>query len=435
MAESTLSPGDSTRPHVIRCAECHELVPADRVRHREERVRVAATPTPGEWRAGGPPIFKPTWHGPHVVPRKRPGAEPVPPPQRNAYAVERIPVCVDCLRRQRMGLYGVCAIAGICFLVAVALYSRVEPQSGGEQVALLTPTDSLSRASSATATPRPAPPPALAPFVPPTKKDEAGNSAPIWQPIKDAAASLFASASESPAPAPASDAPPSAVVASASPAAPPAPPTEPAATGDKGSDSSPIWQPILDAASNLFASSSESPTPTPAPASDAAPSSAVVASATPSAAGAAPAPPAATTTSPRPAANAPGAPGSASAPADVAEATSSAPPIWETERKPARKVAKASPPRREAPSANALALRNNGYAALQQRHYREALTMLQQATMMGDAYAPMYIGQLFESGMGVPRDVGQASYWYGIAIDRGNGAALVAFNRMRVSPY
>lgn len=61
--------------------------------------------------------------------------------------------------------------------------------------------------------------------------------------------------------------------------------------------------------------------------------------------------------------------------------------------------------------------------------------MLQEATLMGDAYAPMYIGQLFENGIGVARDVGQASYWYGIAINRGNAAALTAFNRMRVNPY
>jgi TPR repeat protein len=82
-----------------------------------------------------------------------------------------------------------------------------------------------------------------------------------------------------------------------------------------------------------------------------------------------------------------------------------------------------------------VALRNNGYAALGQGRYGEALALLQQATLMGDAYAPMYIGQLFEKGMGVPRDVGQASYWYGIAISRGNGTALVAFNRMRMNPY
>ena len=80
-------------------------------------------------------------------------------------------------------------------------------------------------------------------------------------------------------------------------------------------------------------------------------------------------------------------------------------------------------------------MRNDGYTALRERRYRDALALLQQATMMGDAYAPMYIGQIFENGMGVPRDVGQASYWYGIAINRGNGAALMAFNRMRINPY
>jgi len=80
-------------------------------------------------------------------------------------------------------------------------------------------------------------------------------------------------------------------------------------------------------------------------------------------------------------------------------------------------------------------MRNDGYTALRERRYRDALALLQQATMMGDPYAPMYIGQIFENGMGVPRDVGQASYWYGIAINRGNGAALMAFNRMRINPY
>lgn len=80
-------------------------------------------------------------------------------------------------------------------------------------------------------------------------------------------------------------------------------------------------------------------------------------------------------------------------------------------------------------------MRNDGYTALQQRRYGEALSLLQHATMMGDPDAPMYIGQIFENGFGVARDVGQASYWYGIAINRGNGAALTAFNRMRVNPY
>jgi TPR repeat protein len=91
--------------------------------------------------------------------------------------------------------------------------------------------------------------------------------------------------------------------------------------------------------------------------------------------------------------------------------------------------------REETAAVKGSAIRNDGYAALQERRYRDALSLLQQATMMGDSYAPMYIGQIFENGFGVPRDVGQASYWYGIAINRGNGAALAAFNRMRVNPY
>jgi hypothetical protein len=126
----------------------------------------------------------------------------------------------------------------------------------------------------------------------------------------------------------------------------------------------------------------------------------------------------------------------ASAPSTAdAAPTPAEPPVWQSEHKPPRKVAKAAPKPRTEPSATAVSLRNSGYAALSQRRYGEALTMLQRATMMGDAYAPMYIGQLFEGGVGVPRDVGQASYWYGIAINRGNAAALAAFNRMRINPY
>jgi TPR repeat protein len=122
--------------------------------------------------------------------------------------------------------------------------------------------------------------------------------------------------------------------------------------------------------------------------------------------------------------------------ADVAEA-SPAPPIWAVEPKTPHKTVKTTPPIRRdvSAAANVLAMRNNGYAALQERRYHDALALLQQATMRGDPYAPMYIGQIFEKGIGVPRDVGQASYWYGIAINRGNGAALAAFNRLRVNPY
>jgi TPR repeat protein len=117
----------------------------------------------------------------------------------------------------------------------------------------------------------------------------------------------------------------------------------------------------------------------------------------------------------------------------VAEAAPAAPsPVWQPERKAAQR--KVPAPRRPVAS-NALALRNTGYAELLQRRYPQAFSLLQQATVMGDAYAPMYIGQLFANGLGVPRDIGQASYWYGIAINRGNAAALSAFNRLRLNPY
>lgn len=357
MADSTLSSGDSARPHVIRCAECHELVPADRVRHREERVKVAARPRPGRWRAGGPPIFQPAPQRPRLGPGLRPAMQAAPPP-RGSYAVERIPVCENCLRRQRMGLYAICGIAAICVFVAAALYSR-EPPPNGQQVALLTPP----------VAPNPTPPPTAPPKL----------QAP----------------------------------AVAAPATPPA--------ADEADDARPIWQPIWEATTNLLSSLSapQAPDATPAP-QDTPP---VIASASPTA-------PATPTTEPTPPAEATGS--VAAPPTDVAAADSAAPPVWAT--KPARKVAKVAP-RRAMPGTNAVALRTNGYAALGQGRYGEAMSLLQQATMMGDAYAPMYIGQLYEKGMGVPRDVGQASYWYGIAINRGNGTALVAFNRMRMNPY
>jgi localization factor PodJL len=337
--DSTLSPstGEPATTHVIRCAECHELVPADRVRHREERVKAAARPAPGRWRSGGPPIFQPTAHGPRVAS----GARPPAPSPHSAYAIERIPVCVDCLRRQRMGLYGVCGIAAACLVAAIFLYTRQAGAPSRQDVALQTPVASRE--------PTPVKPPAAPPAA-----EKSTEPLPVW-----------------------------------------------------AKAATPLQPPVV--------------TPPPTPHSPAAAPSTPV-SDTP----ASPAPEAATAQSAPPDAS----------PTETA-AASPEPPIWQSDREPApRKVAKATPPARHArPAANALALRNSGYAALAQRHYREALTLLQQATMMGDAYAPMYIGQIFESGIGVPRDVGQASYWYGIAIDRGNSVALTAFNRMRASPY
>lgn len=389
MADRALSPGDSAKPQVIRCAECRELVPADRVRYREEHVELGAAPAPGRWRVGGPPIFRRAAHDRSFTPDMRPKARAAPF-ARNISATERIPVCIDCLRRQQLGLYGVCAIVGLCFAVAVALYLPLDAPSSARQVAQLTSTLISRLTPPATATPTSSA--ALtAAQTPAPAEDDAADAPRRWQPIWDAAASLLSSATSA-----LGELPSAAAQSSAELAPGPGPDT---------------------ASPPVAIASAASPTPraTPEPR---APTAEPIA---------APEGPAATDSS-----------RSATEPSpDFAEAASLGPPIWATERKPARKVTKAAPAvRRDTPAAaNALAMRNDGYAALRARRYRDALTLLQQATIMGDPDAPMYIGQIFENGIGVARDVGQASYWYGIAINRGNGAALTAFNRMRVNPY
>lgn len=368
MADCTGSPGDSPGLHVIRCAECHALVPADRVRHREERVGTGSAPAPGRWRAGGPPLFH--------------GQLQLAPALRSGPAIERVPVCVDCLRRQKVGLYAVCSIAAACGAFAVALYWGEAP-GNDQQLALLRLTDAPTPQSQGTATSTPV----LLPTPPAAGASVAGSSVkakaaatPIWQPIVDAA-SLFATPSAG------------------------APTPEPTSSPPAIPETAPAPVAVVSAQADAAPTGS-------IPAADPSPSRATTEEAA-------------------------SVPSASVREADVSVAGATAPPIWATEGKPARKPVKAAPAaRRDMPAgANVVAMRNDGYAALQERRYHEALILLQHATMMGDPYAPMYIGQIFEKGIGVPRDVGQASYWYGIAIDRGNGAALAAFNRLRVNPY
>ena len=316
---------------VIRCAECKELVPAERVRHREERVKLAAPASPGRWRAGGPPIFR-------ARPAPQRGARDASAAdgQHPSYAVERVPVCLECLRRQRKGLAAVCGITALCVLAAFLVFSRDRepPNNSQPQLASLSvtsqPSSATGPAASSTTTKAKAAPVSPAPPVP---------------------APALADASPEPTPTPAS---------------PPAPAARP--------------NPPLPAASEPATRS---------PTSD----SLAAAFAT-----------------------------------DV-------PPVWTATRKTGQR--KPPPAARHAAAAapKAVSLRSDGYAELTRRRYAQALSLLEQSTMLGDAYAPMYIGQLFESGAGVPRDVGQASYWYGIAINRSNAEALAAFNRLRMNPY
>jgi hypothetical protein len=379
VADSTGSPGDSAGLHVIRCAECHALVPADRVRHREERVRTRSAPAPGRWRAGGPPLFRGQTQSRHLIHSS--GAQTqLAPALRNGPAIERVPVCVDCLSRQKVALCGVCSIAAACCAVAMALYWGEAP-GNEQQVPLVRLEDRPNPPPQSMATPTPALLP-IASAAAGSAKDKAGDPPPIWQPILDAAANLLAAASAGPPPIP-------------------------------------------------------EPIPAPSATPEAAPPSLAVASLRPAAAPIGPIPTAEPTPSRATTEEAASVPSASVPDADVSEASGSAQPIWATKGKQTRKPVKTVPAgRRDVPAAaNVVAMRNGGYAALQERRYPEALILLQHATMMGDPYAPMYIGQIFEKGIGVPRDVGQASYWYGIAIDRGNGAAVAAFNRLRVNPY
>jgi hypothetical protein len=242
VAEGTISPGDSASPPV-RCAECHELVLADRVRHREEHIKVVSAPRPGRWRAGGPPIFRPSKHSQRFAPGLRCSGQSTPPP-RNAYAIERVPVCVDCLRRQRIGLYGVCSIAAACLAVALAFYWGEDGPPSTQQVALPALAGAPKAASGTAATSTPAPAVAAASTAPPPAGDETSGSLPIWRPIRDAAANLLASLPAIPSSTPAAPEPETIVVASA---------PSPSAENDT-SDSPPIWQPIRDATADLLAS-------------------------------------------------------------------------------------------------------------------------------------------------------------------------------------
>lgn len=306
MAETAIRSATWDGAATIRCAECGAQVPAERGRFREERVKVARAAT--TWRSAGNRAVQAPAH-------------PYRGKARYAYEVERVPICLNCLRRQRASVVGLCGFAVLCVGAALFVYSGDE-----------TPPAAVAVSA----------PPALSPIA---ASPGAGSIASV-------------------------------------------PSAQPAAK--------PITLP----------SPSRSTVPSPAT-------------------GEASSPPDATTN----------APVTASAALPIWEADQP-PPIWQQEEHKSLPRKAAPVARHPAPPPRGIqALRASGYAALQNRSYAAAYWQLQQATMMGDAYAPMYIGQMFEYGLGVSRDPGQASYWYGIAVNRGNAAALAAFHRLRANPY
>lgn len=132
----------------LRCAECNELVAADRIRYREERAKVVPR---GRWRSGGAPIFAPTARQAKAF---------------GAYRIERAPVCLDCIRRQRLALASVCGVAMACLTMAVLVYShgesttdptRFQPQQRHEAAfAVIAPPGPPSRLTASPLAPAPA---------------------------------------------------------------------------------------------------------------------------------------------------------------------------------------------------------------------------------------------------------------------------------------
>lgn len=320
-------------PNTIRCAECHELVPAERVQHREERAKVARRPLGAPRLPLTPPPSQPPFSG-------RVPARPFVPSQ-HSHEIDRIPVCVDCLRRQRTGLLGVCGVVAACLIAGALVYSQDQPRATSPMALAEPPLAHAALASAAkpaasVTAPPAVTPPAVAASLPPRASTPAG------------------------APSTAAPAPAAPVISVA--AAPPATPAGDSAAAAP-SDPPPVWTGDV-----AMAAPDELTTP------------------------------------PR--------------------------PLLRPRKAPARK-----PVRHPEAGGSALAMRQDGYDDLRRRDYPAAFALLQAATAMGDAYAPLYLGQAFENGLGVARNVGQATYWYGVAIGRGNAAALSAFNRLRQDPY
>lgn len=348
MIEKTTHPATPDGAATIRCAECGAPAPVERVRYREERVRVETRQPAVAWR------------GPHGPPLARP-ARPVG--AGHTHQIKRVPICLDCRRRQRTGFLSVCAFVAACSLAALFIYSRDAAPPQPTTLALAPPPHPTA------ATPR-------APGAAPTRAPAA--------------------------------APPNALAA--------APTRAPAAAPTSAPDA-----PVVVS------------TPLPAPTPSSAPKSV-----TPSKS--APVPAAPSDTSQVAASTAPPAATDTAAPAWRSDdpAPDAQPPVWRPERKTrtaSRKPAATARDRAELSPDSAQSLRASGYSALQNRSFGQALWQLERAANLGDAYAPMYIGEMFQYGLGVGRDTGQASYWYGIAVNRGNAAALAAFQRLRMSPY
>jgi serine/threonine protein kinase len=74
-----------------------------------------------------------------------------------------------------------------------------------------------------------------------------------------------------------------------------------------------------------------------------------------------------------------------------------------------------------------------GYAAFQARNYVEALRLFRRCSDLGDANCMNYLGQMYQSGLGVNSDYQEAQSWYSRAAGRGYSWGLYSIGLLHMS--
>jgi len=68
--------------------------------------------------------------------------------------------------------------------------------------------------------------------------------------------------------------------------------------------------------------------------------------------------------------------------------------------------------------------------AYDRQEYKAAMSWYQVAANQGNTDAQYWVGNLYEAGRGVSKDLAQARYWYKAAADRGDPTGKLAVSRL-----
>jgi len=74
-----------------------------------------------------------------------------------------------------------------------------------------------------------------------------------------------------------------------------------------------------------------------------------------------------------------------------------------------------------------------GWAAFQRGDYETALKLWRPLAMQGNAFAQSNLGFMYDTGQGVPKDLGEAAKWYRLAAEQGNPGAQSNLGSMYAS--